>query len=92
LKPSGKLYLHTPNAEFFVETMKKKNFLLHQFKEHVAVRNVRENILMLESAGFSEFEIKMLPHYTFLRFMNFLSLTPGIGKYFKARIFIIVKK
>ena len=92
LKPSGKLYLHTPNSEFFIEIMRKKNVLLPQFKEHVAVRNVNENILMLRNAGFSKFEIKMLPHYNFLRYINFLSLIPGIGKYCKARIFIIVKK
>jgi 2-polyprenyl-3-methyl-5-hydroxy-6-metoxy-1,4-benzoquinol methylase len=92
LKPSGKLYLHSPNAEFFIEKMKMKNFLLQQFKEHVAVRNPGENIQMLECAGFSEHEIKMLPHYNILRFIHFLSFIPGIGKYFKARIFIIAKK
>lgn len=92
LKPSGKLYLHTPNAEFFIEILKKNNFILHQIKEHVAVRNVNKNIQMLEYAGFSEFEIKMIPHYNVLRYLNFLTLTPYIGKYFLSRIFIVAKK
>jgi 2-polyprenyl-3-methyl-5-hydroxy-6-metoxy-1,4-benzoquinol methylase len=92
LKHSGKLYLHTPNSEFFIEIMRKKKIVLHEFKEHVAVRNLSENILMLRNAGFSKFEIKKLPHYNFFRYIHFLSLIPGIGKYFQARLFIIVEK
>jgi 2-polyprenyl-6-hydroxyphenyl methylase/3-demethylubiquinone-9 3-methyltransferase len=92
LKPSGKVYLHTPNADFFVETMKKRKIIFHQFKEHVAVRTIGENIRMLEHAGFSEFEIKMLPHYNLSRYLNFFTILPFIGKYLEARIFIIAKK
>ncbi|HDS15887.1 MAG TPA: class I SAM-dependent methyltransferase [Proteobacteria bacterium] len=29
LKIGGKLYLHTPNADYFIEIMKKYNFLIH---------------------------------------------------------------
>ena len=52
LKEGGKLYLHTPNADFVVETMKKRNFIVKQFPEHIAVRSVRENIALLEQADF----------------------------------------
>jgi len=92
LKPGGKLYLHTPNAEFFLEKMKKNNFVFHQFKEHIAVRDTLNNTRMLEDAGFSNCEVKLLPHYNILRFFHFLSFFPIIGKYFKARIFIIAEK
>lgn len=92
LKPGGKLYLHTPNADFFLEMMKKKNLIFHQFEEHVAVRDVHQNIQLLEDAGFFKYEIKMLPHYNILRYLHFLSYIPMIGKHFKARIFIIAEK
>jgi 2-polyprenyl-3-methyl-5-hydroxy-6-metoxy-1,4-benzoquinol methylase len=92
IKPGGKLYLHTPNANFFLEVMKKKNFIFHQFEEHVAVRDVHQNCRMLGDAGFFKVEVKLLPHYNILSYMHFLSFFPLIGKYFKARIFIIAEK
>jgi 2-polyprenyl-3-methyl-5-hydroxy-6-metoxy-1,4-benzoquinol methylase len=92
LKPGGKLYVHTPNADFFLEIMKKKNFVFRQFKEHVAVRNVCGNIRILEIAGFSRYEVMLLPHYNILRYIHVLSFLPLIGKYFQARIFIIAEK
>jgi 2-polyprenyl-6-hydroxyphenyl methylase / 3-demethylubiquinone-9 3-methyltransferase len=92
IKPGGKLYLHTPNAEFFLEIMKKKNFIFHQFEEHVAVRDITRNTRMLEDAGFFKVEVKLLPHYNILQYMHFLSFFPFIGKYFKARIFILAEK
>jgi 2-polyprenyl-6-hydroxyphenyl methylase / 3-demethylubiquinone-9 3-methyltransferase len=92
LKPGGKLYLHTPNAEFFLEIMKRKQFIFHQFKEHVAVRDVIQNISLLEDAGFFNYEVKLLPHYNFLRYSHVLSFFPLIGHFFKARILIIAEK
>ena len=92
LKPGGRLYLHTPNAEFFLEVLKKKNIGFHQFKEHVAVRDVTGNIRLLKDAGFSRTEVKLLPHYNILRFVHILSFFPVLGNYFKARIFIIARK
>jgi len=92
MKPGAKLYLHTPNAEFFIEIMKKKNFIFRQFKEHIAVRNSWEIIQLLEKAGFSKCEVTMIPHYNALRFMHVLSFCPFVGKYFKARIFLIAEK
>jgi hypothetical protein len=72
--------------------MKKKNFLLHQFKEHVAVRNINENIQMLKNAGFSDNKIILLSHYNVLKYLDFFKIIPYFGKYFVARIFIIAKK
>jgi 2-polyprenyl-6-hydroxyphenyl methylase / 3-demethylubiquinone-9 3-methyltransferase len=92
VRPGGKLYLHTPNAGFFLEIMKRKNVIVHQFEEHVAVRDVSRNTRMLEDAGFSTLEVKLLPHYNILRYVHFLSFFPFVGNYFKARIFIIAEK
>ena len=92
VKPGGRLYVHTPNAEFFLEIMKNKNIIFHQFEEHVAVRDVSRNTRMLEDAGFFIVEVKLLPHYNILRYLHFLSFFPLVGKYFKARIFIIAEK
>jgi 2-polyprenyl-3-methyl-5-hydroxy-6-metoxy-1,4-benzoquinol methylase len=92
MKTGAKLYIHTPNAEFFIEIMKKENFIFHQIIEHIAVRNAREMIQLLKNAGFSKCEVKMLPHYNILRFLHFLSFCPYVGKYFEARIFIIAEK
>lgn len=88
MKPSGKLYLHTPNAEFFLEKMKSKNFIIKQFPEHVAVRTTEHNCSMLSAAGFNLERIRLLPHYNILRVVHPLSYFPVVGKYFKARIFI----
>ena len=88
IKPNGKLYFHTPNAEFFLEKMKSKNFIVKQFPEHIAVRSPAENIDILEKAGFKADRVKLIAHYNILRFLHPISYIPLIGKYFKARIFI----
>jgi len=92
LRPGGKLYLHTPNAMFFLEIMKRYDVILHQLEEHVAVRGVQENVRMLKEAGFSITGIRLLPHYNILQFIHVVSFLPVIGKYFKARIFITAEK
>jgi 2-polyprenyl-3-methyl-5-hydroxy-6-metoxy-1,4-benzoquinol methylase len=92
IKPGGRLCFHTPNAGFFLAMMKKKNFIVHPFEEHGAVRDEHQNLRMLEDAGFTPSEVKMLPHYNLLRYMHFLSFFPFEGNYFKARIFIIAEK
>jgi 2-polyprenyl-3-methyl-5-hydroxy-6-metoxy-1,4-benzoquinol methylase len=92
MKSKGKLYVHTPNADFFLEIMKSKNFLVKQFREHVAVRTASRNAELLYEAGFSEVETSLLPHYNFLKYLHPLSFFPGVGKYFKARIFLSAEK
>jgi cyclopropane fatty-acyl-phospholipid synthase-like methyltransferase len=84
----GILYVHTPNARFFIEIMKKNNFIMKQFPEHVAVRTVEENVELLQKAGFRVSRTLLVPHYNILRTLHLLSFLPFIGNYFKARILI----
>lgn len=89
LKPGGKLYLHTPNADFLIEQMKQHHIILKQFPEHVAVRNTEQNIALLKAAGFTVSNVRLLPHYVMLlKPLHVFSFLPVLGKYFKARIFI----
>lgn len=89
LKPQGRLYLHTPNAEFFLERMKGNGILIKQFPEHVAVRTPAENTRILGQAGFSIVQVSYLAHYNpILRMIHPLSFCPVFGKYFKARLLV----
>lgn len=92
LKPGGRFYIHTPNADFFIETMKERGILLRQFPEHIAVRNAIENCKFLTRSGFEKVWVEFLPHYNILRFAHALSLVPLIGKFFQARILITAVK
>ncbi len=88
LKPGGKLYVHTPNAHFFIELMKQKSIIFKQHKGHIAVRSPEENTALLEKAGFKITRLLLIPHYNILRHIHFLSHLPIVGKYFLARVFI----
>ena len=88
IKPNGKLYLHTPNAEFFLEKMKSKNFIFKQFPAHIAVRTPEHNASILREAGFNVEHMWLIPHYNILRVVHPFSHIPVFGKYFRARIFI----
>lgn len=90
LKPGGLLYLHTPNLDFFLERMRDSNVILRQRPEHVAVRNMEQNIDVLVDAGFMRECIRtyLIPHYNILRILDPFKHLPVIGKYFEARIFM----
>jgi len=88
LLPGGRLYLHTPNLDFFIELLKDRNFLLKQFPEHIAVRTMKHNIRLLEESGLEIKQARLLPHYNFLSVLHPLSKLPIIGDVFAARIFI----
>ena len=88
LKPGGRLYIHTPNAEFLLERMKDKGILFKQFPEHIAVRSPEHNMALLRDAGFTIAQLRLIPHYNVLKILHPLSYIPGLGKLFKARIFI----
>jgi cyclopropane fatty-acyl-phospholipid synthase-like methyltransferase len=88
LKTNSVLYLHTPNAKFFIEMIKKSGFILKQFPEHVAVRDAASNAELLQKAGFSTVKITFLPHYNVLGLIHPFSLIPIWGCYFQARLFI----
>jgi len=92
LKKGGKLYMHTPNGNFFLEIMKSKNFIFKQFPEHIAVRSARQNIILLEKAGYKIKGIKFLSHYNILKYIHIFSFIPWLGSYFQARLFIIAVK
>jgi len=89
LKPGGKLFLHTPNLDFFIERLKDRG-ILRQFPEHIAVRNGAGTADLLVRAGFAPESIKLryVPHYNVLKLLHPLSLMPVVGKYFRARIWI----
>lgn len=88
LVSGGRLYLHTPNARFFLEIMKKHNLIVRQFPEHVAVRTLEENTSLLKKAGYRVCKAMLMPHYNILWLFHPLSFVPLVGDYLKARIFI----
>lgn len=90
LRPGGHLYLHTPNLDFFMETMRDRGFLLRQRPEHIAVRNAKHNVALLQQAGFSpgNIDVRYIRHYNILRLLHPLRRLPWLGRYFEARIFI----
>jgi SAM-dependent methyltransferase len=88
LKSGGRLYLHTPNAAFVLEWLKRRNLILRQSPEHVAVRDMPGNLELLRESGFSIVAAHFVRHYNVLRFLHPLRHAPSIGSWFEARIFI----
>jgi len=88
LKPDGRFYLHTPNGAFFLEILKDRG-VLAQIPGHIAVRDARHNVRLLERAGFSRVEPSFLPHYLpTLAWLHAFSRVPGVGRFLRARLFI----
>ena len=89
MKPGGKLYLHTPNLDFFVERLKDAG-IMRQFPEHIAVRNGAQTAAMLERAGFApgRISVRHIAHYNVLRAVDPLSRLPVVGKFFQARLWV----
>jgi len=88
LKLGGRFYLHTPNADYLVEILKKHGVLPQQ-PEHIAVRNAQENVRLLEHAGFRDVRVDYLPHYERRQaWLHIFSFLPIVGRYFRARLFI----
>lgn len=87
LVPNGRLYLHTPNADYFLEQLKARG-VLPQFPEHVAVRSMAANCALLERAGFRIVRAAFIPHYNVMRRLHPLAALPRIGTTFAARILI----
>jgi len=92
LRPGGKLYLHTPNLDFFLERAKDVG-IVPQFPEHIAVRNGAQTAALLERAGFSAQHIKVatIPHYNVLKWLHPLSQLPFAGPLFAARLWIVAQ-
>lgn len=87
LRPDGKLYLHTPNLDFFLERAKDIG-VLKQFSEHIAVRNGEGTIDVLIESDFSADQIKVetIAHYGILKVLHPLGKLPVVGKYFQSRL------
>lgn len=89
LKRGGRLYLHTPNLGFFLERAKDMG-VLPQFPEHIAVRDIHQNIDLLAASGFARAKVSghVLPHYNVLKAVHPLRRLPLVGRLFEARLFI----
>ena len=89
LKKGGRLYLHTPNLNFFLELLKQKG-ILPQFPQHIAVRDASHHIRLLEECGFNRdrMRVEEIAHYNAMRVVHPLRGLPVVGKYFAARLFI----
>ena len=93
LKPGGILYLHTPNAQFLPEIMKARSILMKQIPGHIAVRSPEGNSQLLIQTGYRIKKLLLLPHYNgLLKVLHLFSYVPLVGKFFKARIFIVAEK
>lgn len=88
IRPKGKLYIHTPNAYFFLEKMKSRNFIFKQLPGHVAVRTPEHNAFIIKAAGFDVKQQLLIGHYNMFKIIHPFSYIPVLGKYFQARIFI----
>lgn len=93
LKTNGRLYLYTPNLDFFYEHMKDIG-LAKQFPQHIAVRNEAQHWQLLEECGFSKDDIQCSypSHFNVFRFLHPLSRVPLIGPYFRAKLFFTCVK
>lgn len=88
LKKNGKLYIHTPNGDYFLEIFKKWG-LMEQPEGHVGIRNFKALKKILKKISFKEVEVVYLPHYVWLLgIFHFLGFFPFIGKFFRARLFV----
>lgn len=89
LRPGGRLYLHTPNLDFFMERLKAAG-VLRQFPEHIAVRTAQQHVDLLVACGFDRDAIRVhrIAHYNVLRMLHPLRRLPRIGRWFEARLFI----
>lgn len=91
LRADGRLFLHTPNLDFFLERFKDIG-IMKQFPEHIAVRDRQSMERLLQVAGFQKDNIKTrtIAHYNVLKYLHPLSKLPVIGRAFAARLWFEV--
>lgn len=88
LKPGAPLYLHTPNAEYFMERWKARG-ILTQVEGHVGVRDAGEHRRLLAECGFTDVRVRYLAHYLYVASLfHWLGYLPVIGSLFRARLFL----
>jgi 2-polyprenyl-6-hydroxyphenyl methylase/3-demethylubiquinone-9 3-methyltransferase len=92
LKPGAALFLHTPNGEYFIERLRERG-ILERIEGHVAVRDAERHRALLAECGFANVRVRYLAHYLPLasRFHG-LGALPLVGRYFRARLFLICRK
>jgi cyclopropane fatty-acyl-phospholipid synthase-like methyltransferase len=92
LKPGASLYLHTPNAQYFMERLKARG-ILAQVEGHVAVRDAGSYQALLVQCGFSTVSVRYLPHYLYLAStLHGFGALPFVGRFFRARLFLTCRK
>jgi 2-polyprenyl-6-hydroxyphenyl methylase / 3-demethylubiquinone-9 3-methyltransferase len=92
LKPGASLYLHTPNAEYFMERLKTRG-IVTQVEGHVGIRDARTHLMLLDECGFANVEVRYLAHYLYWASMlHGLGSLPLVGKLFQARLFLTCRK
>jgi cyclopropane fatty-acyl-phospholipid synthase-like methyltransferase len=92
LKPGAPLYLHTPNAEYFMERLKHRG-ILTQVEGHVGVRDARHHETLLVQCGFADVRVRYLAHYLYTAsWLHGLGYLPIVGRLFRARLFLTCRK
>ena len=92
LRPGARLYLHTPNADYFMERFRARG-VLSQIEGHVAVRDARRHEVLLAQCGFVDIHVHYLAHYLSLASaFHGLGALPLVGRYFRARLFVTGRK
>jgi 2-polyprenyl-6-hydroxyphenyl methylase/3-demethylubiquinone-9 3-methyltransferase len=92
LKPGAPLYLHTPNAEYFMERLKERG-ILTQVEGHVGVRDAQRHQELLAQCGFVNVKVRYLAHYLYwASLLHGLGYLPGVGRLFRARLFLTCRK
>ena len=88
LKPGAPLYLHTPNAEYFLERFHQWG-VLRQVDGHVGVRDARQHQALLSQSGFARVDVLYLPHYLRVAStLHWMGALPLVGRWFRARLFL----
>jgi cyclopropane fatty-acyl-phospholipid synthase-like methyltransferase len=92
LKDGGRLYIHTPSGDYFLEKLKAARILKND-PTHIGVRSGPHLCRLLNEAGFDTPHVQHLAHYVRpLKQLHALSAIPGIGRWFRARLFITCRK
>jgi SAM-dependent methyltransferase len=92
LKPGASLYLHTPNADYFMERLREWG-IIKQIEGHVSVRDVDSHLALLAQCGFGEVDVRYLAHYLYpASALHGLGALPLVGRYFRARLFLTCRR
>jgi 2-polyprenyl-6-hydroxyphenyl methylase / 3-demethylubiquinone-9 3-methyltransferase len=88
LKPGAPLYVHTPNAEYFMERLKASG-VLTQVEGHVGVRDAARHEALFRECGFTDVRVTYLAHYLYVASLfHRLGRLPIVGRFFRARLFL----